>query len=373
MDKICSPCQKGSRLIGTHPSMMTLLVTGGAGFIGSELVRQLIAEGTGPTVINVDKLTYAGNLAALEPVWQSPRHHFAQVDICDAQSIRNLLDRYMPDTIVHLASETHVDRSIDGPKGFVYTNIIGTYTLLEAAREYCTSLPIARKARFRFLHVSTDEVFGSIGPSECSTESSPYRPSSPYAASKAAADHLVRAWQRTYDLPVLISHCCNNFGPNQFPEKLVPLMILTALEERSLPVYGDGQNVRDWLYVEDHCRAIRLVLAAGKIGESYNVGARNQRTNLEVITQLCLLLDELRPRRNGKRYHELITFVPDRPGHDRRYAVDPTRITEELGWIPRESFESALRKTVQWYLSNLAWCDRARNGSYQGERLGVLR
>ncbi len=352
---------------------MKLLVTGGAGFIGSAFVRQVITEDSGAVVINVDNLTYAGNLESLEAVTHSPRHYFERVDICDAKAILQLFRRHQPDAVIHLAAETHVDRSIDGPAAFIQTNIIGTYTLLETAREYWTTLRGAAKAHFRFLHVSTDEVFGSLGATGRFDEASPYYPSSPYAASKASADHLVRAWHKTYDLPVLLTHCSNNFGPFQFPEKLIPLMILTALEEKRLPVYGDGQNVRDWLYVEDHCRAIRRVLAAGRIGESYNIGARNERSNLEVVNQLCLLLDELRPRENNQSYRDLIAFVLDRPGHDRRYAIDPAKITEEPGWAPRESFESALRKTVTWYLSNLPWCERVRNGSYQGERLGVIR
>lgn len=352
---------------------MRVLVTGGAGFIGSALVRQLIAEEPDAVVINVDNLTYAGNLETLESVSRSPRHHFERVDICDANSIRELFDGYKPDAVVHLASETHVDRSIDRPAAFVQTNIIGTYILLEAAREYL----IRRRGRgavdFRFLHVSTDEVFGSLGATGYFSETSPYCPNSPYAASKAAADHLVRAWNKTYDLPILITNCSNNFGPFQFPEKLIPLMTLTALEERPLPIYGDGQNVRDWLYVEDHCRAIRQVLAAGKVGESYNIGAHNEKANLEVVILLCLLLDELRPRRNGKSYQALITFVEDRPGHDRRYAIDATKVMDELGWSPRESFESGLRKTVEWYLANRPWCERVQGGTYQGERLGVIR
>lgn len=352
---------------------MRVLVTGGAGFIGSALVRQLIAEEPNAVVINVDNLTYAGNLETLESISRSPRHHFERADICDANSIRELFDEYKPDAVVHLASETHVDRSIDRPAAFVQTNIIGTYTLLEAAREYLTRSRGRGAGDFRFLHVSTDEVFGSLGATEYFSEISPYCPNSPYAASKAAADHLVRAWNKTYDLPILITNCSNNFGPFQFPEKLIPLMTLTALQERPLPIYGDGQNVRDWLYVEDHCRAIRRVLAAGKVGESYNIGAHNEKANLEVVILLCLLLDELRPRRNGKSYQDLITFVEDRPGHDLRYAIDARKVMDELGWSPRESFESGLRKTVEWYLANRPWCERVQGGSYQGERLGVIR
>lgn len=352
---------------------MRLLVTGGAGFIGSALIRQLLAEEPGAVVVNADKLTYAGNLECLESVSRSPRYYFERVDICDAGAIHRLFDRYEPNAVIHLASETHVDRSIDGPSAFMKTNILGTYTLLEAAREYTGSASSSEKERFRFLHISTDEVFGSLGLTGYFSEISRYAPNSPYAASKASADHLVRAWHTTYGLPVLITNCSNNFGPFQFPEKLIPLIILSALEEKPLPVYGDGQNVRDWLYVEDHCRALRGVLVAGKVGESYNIGARTERTNLEVVLELCLILDQLQPRENGRSYQDLIRFVQDRPGHDRRYAIDPTRITEELGWAPLESFASALRKTVQWYLGNLLWCERVREGSYQGERLGVMQ
>ena len=352
---------------------MRILVTGGAGFIGSALIRQLIAEEENATVVNVDKLTYAGNLECVESVASSPRYQFERVDVCDAEAVRQLFRHHEPDAVIHLASETHVDRSIDGPAAFIQTNIIGTYTLLEAVREYTANLSGSEKAHFRFLHVSTDEVFGSLGPAGYFTETSRYCPNSPYAASKASADHLVRAWHSTYHLPVVITNCSNNFGPFQFPEKLIPLVILTALDEGPLPIYGDGQNVRDWLYVEDHCRAIRRVLAAGRIGESYNVGACNEKTNIEVVRLLCSFLDDLRPRKNGKSYQDLIRFVQDRPGHDRRYAIDPAKTKNELGWSAQESFESALRKTVEWYLANLSWCDRVRDGSYQGERLGVLR
>ncbi len=352
---------------------MRLIVTGGAGFIGSALIRQLIAEETSVTVINADKLTYAGNLDCLESVASSPRYHFERVDVCDAGAVQQLFRRYHPDAVIHLASETHVDRSIDGPAAFIQTNIFGTYTLLEAAREHLASLRGSEKARFRLLHVSTDEVFGSLGSSAHFNETSRYCPNSPYAASKASADHLARAWHKTYGLPVVITNCSNNFGPYQFPEKLIPLMILTALEEGPLPVYGDGQNVRDWLYVADHCRAIRRALAGGRVGESYTIGAHCEKTNLEVVGQVGLLLDQLRPRENGKSYRELIQFVEDRPGHDRRYAIDPSKAKKELGWAPQETFKSALRKTVKWYLDNLPWCARIRDGSYQGERLGVLR
>jgi dTDP-glucose 4,6-dehydratase len=351
---------------------MRYLVTGGAGFIGSALVRQLLSEKAAAAVVNVDSLTYAGNLESLECVKDSPGYSFERVDICEGTILSQLLRHYKPDAVIHLASETHVDRSIDGPAAFIQTNITGTYTLLEASREYWSGLQGSAKANFRFLHVSTDEVFGSLGLTGRFSENSPYRPNSPYAASKAAADHLVRAWQKTYALPALITNCSNNFGPYQFPEKLIPLLILNALEELPLPIYGDGQNVRDWLYVEDHCRAIRRVLVAGRTGESYNIGACHERTNLEIVHQLCGILDEFRPRKNGESHRDLIRFVQDRPGHDRRYAMDPSKITQELGWTPREDFDSALRKTVQWYHSHLAWCERIRDGNYQGERLGVI-
>jgi dTDP-glucose 4,6-dehydratase len=352
---------------------MRLLVTGGAGFIGSALIRQLHEEEPTVVVINVDKLTYAGNLEDLEAVSRPPRYYFERADICDASAMNQLFHRHEPDAVIHLASETHVDRSIDGPAAFMQTNILGTYTLLEAAREYTGGARSSEKKHFRFLHVSTDEVFGSLGPAGEFSESSRYAPNSPYAASKASADHLVRAWHSTYGLQVLITNCSNNFGPFQFPEKLIPLMILTALDEKPLPVYGDGQNVRDWLYVEDHCRALRRVLTSGRIGESYNIGARNERTNLDLVRELCFMLDGLHPRQNGRSYQDLIHFVQDRPGHDRRYAIDPTHITQELGWVPQETFNSALLKTVKWYLANLPWCERVRDGSYQGERLGVTQ
>ena len=352
---------------------MRLLITGGAGFIGSALIRQLLTEESDAVVINADKLTYAGNLESLEPVSSSPRYYFEHIDICDPGAVQQLFERYEPNAVMHLASETHVDRSIDGPSAFMQTNILGTYTLLEAAREHVDSASSSVKGHFRFLHVSTDEVFGSLGPAGYFSESSRYAPNSPYAASKASADHLVRAWHSTYGLPVLITNCSNNFGAYQFPEKLIPLIILSALAEKPLPVYGDGQNVRDWLYVEDHCRALRCVLAGGTVAESYNIGAHNERTNLEVVREVCLILDELQPRQNGRSYQDLIKFVQDRPGHDRRYAIDTTRVSQELGWAPVEGFSSALRKTVKWYLGNLPWCERVREGKYQGERLGSAR
>jgi len=353
--------------------MKKILITGGAGFIGSALVRQLITEDSDTVVINVDKLTYAGNLGSLDTVAQSPRYYFERADICDTQLMRDLFCHYTPEAVVHLASETHVDRSIDGPAAFVQTNILGTYTLLEVARDYWASLRKAPESGFRFVHVSTDEVFGSLGSEGYFREISRYCPGSPYAASKAAADHLVAAWYKTYGLPAIITNCSNNFGPYQFPEKLIPLMIVTALEEKPLPVYGDGQNVRDWLFVEDHCRALQRVLEAGRIGESYNIGAHNERTNLEIVNRVCRTLDGLQPRRDGSSYTQLITFVEDRPGHDRRYAIDPEKIQRELDWAPQEDFESALVKTVRWYLDNRTWWERVRNGSYRGERLGVFQ
>lgn len=361
-------------MLPTHDERrpMRVLVTGGAGFIGSCLIRQLIHEEPTTCVVNLDKLTYAGNLESVQTVSNSPRYQFERGDICDPAIVKTLFQRCKPTSVVHLASETHVDRSIDGPAEFIQTNILGTYNMLEGAREYWTALSDDAKEAFRFLHVSTDEVFGSLGPMSRFTETSPYAPKSPYAASKAAADHLVRAWGATFGLPVLLTNCSNNFGPFQFPEKLIPLMILTALEEKPLPIYGDGRNVRDWLYVEDHCRAIRQVLVSGRTGNSYNIGANNERTNLQLVVQLCTLLDEFRPRANGASYSELINFVQDRPGHDRRYAIDPSKIRNELGWAPQETFESGLCKTVQWYLTNLSWCRRVMDGGYQGERLGVI-
>jgi dTDP-glucose 4,6-dehydratase len=352
---------------------MRILVTGGAGFIGSTLVRQLIAEESEVRILNVDALTYAGNLDSLEPVMASPRHTFESVNICDMARLQELFDAFRPEAVMHLASETHVDRSIDGPAMFIETNVVGTYVLLQVSRKYWSELSDADRTRFRFIHVSTDEVFGSLGPSGYFTETTAYAPSSPYSASKAAADHLVRAWHKTYGLPILISNCSNNFGAYQFPEKLIPLTIQAALREESLPVYGDGQNVRDWLYVEDHCRGLRQLLAKGKEGESYNFGGHNEKTNIFVVEQICELLDELRPRKQGRTHRDLITFVQDRPGHDRRYAIDPTKAQHELGWVPIETFCSALRKTVTWYLANQTWCDRVRDGSYRGERLGVIR
>lgn len=350
----------------------TILVTGGAGFIGSAVVRELINRSE-HTVINLDKLTYAGNLDSLTSVADHPRYHFVQADITDAELMANTLAKFQPDIIMHLAAESHVDRSIDGPAAFIQTNIIGTYNLLEAARHYWVELQYTApdKAKgFRFHHVSTDEVYGDLeGTDDLFTETTPYAPSSPYSASKASSDHLVRAWQRTFGLPVVITNCSNNYGPYHFPEKLIPLIILNALAGKSLPVYGDGQQIRDWLYVEDHAQALVLVAQEGKIGETYNIGGHNEKTNLDVVETLCDLLQELVPSSNS--YRDLISFVADRPGHDHRYAIDATKIEKELDWVPQETFETGLRKTVQWYLDNKAWWRKVQDGSYQGERLGI--
>ncbi|MDH1624331.1 dTDP-glucose 4,6-dehydratase [Pseudomonas chengduensis] len=353
---------------------MRILVTGGAGFIGSALIRHLI-QNTGHQVLNLDKLTYAGNLESLAPVDDNPRYRFVQADIADSPVVAQTLAEFQPDAIMHLAAESHVDRSIDGPAAFIQTNIVGTYSLLESTRAYWLGLSAERKAAFRFHHISTDEVYGDLhGVDDLFTETTPYAPSSPYSASKAASDHLVRAWQRTYGLPVLISNCSNNYGPYHFPEKLIPLMILNALAGKPLPVYGNGQQVRDWLYVEDHARALLKVVSEGKVGETYNIGGHNEQKNLDVVRAICALLEELAPQKPAgiARYEDLITYVQDRPGHDLRYAIDAGKIERELGWIPQETFETGLRKTVQWYLDNLDWCRRVQDGSYQGQRLGAL-
>ncbi|MFN4056220.1 MAG: dTDP-glucose 4,6-dehydratase [Alishewanella aestuarii] len=336
---------------------MKILVTGGAGFIGSALVRFLI-EQTDNSVVNVDKLTYAGNLASLAPVATNGRYAFYQQDICDAAGISQLLQKEQPDIIMHLAAESHVDRSIDGPAAFIQTNIVGTYSLLEAARQYWQQLPADRKSAFRFHHISTDEVFGDLhGTDDLFTETTPYAPSSPYSASKASSDHLVRAWHRTYGLPVLITNCSNNYGPYHFPEKLIPLMILNALAGKPLPVYGKGNQIRDWLYVEDHARALYTVVTKGQVGETYNIGGHNEKQNIEVVRTICALLEELAPAKPAgiASYTDLITYVTDRPGHDLRYAIDASKIERELGWKPQETFESGLRKTVNWYLKNQDW------------------
>jgi dTDP-glucose 4,6-dehydratase len=345
------------------------LVTGGAGFIGSALVRFLIAE-TSHSVLVVDKLTYAGNLESLSSVSSDPRYRFLRADICDAVKMTEAVQDFAPDYIVHLAAESHVDRSIDGPAAFIETNVLGTFTLLQVARSYWSKLSAQRRSGFRFHHVSTDEVFGSLPAAGYFDEQTAYDPRSPYSASKAASDHLVNAWYHTYGLPVVISNCSNNYGPNQFPEKLIPLMIINALEGRSLPVYGDGKNVRDWLYVEDHARALMLVATQGAIGSKYCVGGMCEKSNLEVVQTICAVLDEIMPAR-GRR-QALISFVQDRPGHDRRYAIDPGKIVAELGWRPRESFESGLNRTVKWYLANRSWWQDIRDKSYSGERLGVI-
>ncbi|MBI3772458.1 MAG: dTDP-glucose 4,6-dehydratase [Gammaproteobacteria bacterium] len=348
----------------------TILVTGGAGFIGSAVVRQLIACG-GVRVVNLDKLTYAGNLATVCEVADSPRYHFEKVDVCDAVALKRVFDQYRPDAVMHLAAETHVDRSIDGPKAFIETNVMGTYMLLEAARSYWRDLSVEQAKAFRFLHISTDEVYGSLGAEGYFTETSPYQPNSPYSASKAGSDHLVRAWCHTYGFPVLTTNCSNNYGPYQYPEKLIPLMIFNALDGKPLPVYGTGSNIRDWLYVEDHARALCLVLAQGRVGEVYNIGGHNEKTNLEVVNTICALLDELRPETQGQSYRRLITFVQDRPGHDQRYAIDASKIEAELGWRPQETFESGLRNTVRWYLDNAQWWLSSIDQNYQRQRLGL--
>lgn len=349
---------------------MKLLITGGAGFIGSAVVRHIIANTT-DSVINVDKLTYAGNLESLSEVSNSDRYAFEQVDVCDRGELERVFREHQPDAVMHLAAESHVDRSIDGPAAFIETNIIGTYTLLEVARAYWNGLNAEDQQAFRFHHISTDEVYGDLeGPEGLFTEETSYAPSSPYSASKASSDHLVRAWQRTYGLPTLITNCSNNYGPYHFPEKLIPLVILNALEGKSLPVYGKGEQVRDWLYVEDHARALYKVVTEGRVGETYNIGGHNEKQNIEVVCTICDLLDELAPSQHSP-YAELTTHVADRPGHDLRYAIDADKIERELDWRPQETFESGIRKTVQWYLENEEWCRRVQDGSYQRERLGA--
>ena len=350
----------------------TILVTGGAGFIGSAVVRHII-ESTQDRVINVDKLTYAGNLESLESVENNPRYAFEQVDICDAKALAHVFEYHQPDAVMHLAAESHVDRSIDGPAAFIETNIVGTYTLLEAARAYWNSLNDEKKAAFRFHHISTDEVYGDLeGTDDLFTETTPYAPSSPYSASKASSDHLVRAWLRTYGLPTIVTNCSNNYGPFHFPEKLIPLMILNALDGKPLPVYGNGQQIRDWLFVEDHARALYKVVTEGEVGETYNIGGHNEKANIDVVRTICSLLEELVPNKpeGVAKYEDLITYVKDRPGHDVRYAIDAAKIGRELGWKPQETFESGIRKTVEWYLNNKKWWSRVLDGSYNRERLG---
>lgn len=349
---------------------MKILVTGGAGFIGSAVCRHL-AGNPEHNVVNLDKLTYAGNLASLRQIENHPNYSFLKADICNYNGISEALRANEIDIVMHLAAESHVDRSIDGPEAFIETNIVGTFRLLNAALDYWRELPEPRRSAFRFHHISTDEVFGDLPfDSGIFTEETPYKPSSPYSASKAASDHLVRAWHETYGLPVVLSNCSNNYGPFHFPEKLIPLVILNALDEKPLPVYGAGANVRDWLFVEDHARALAIVATTGKLGESYNIGGRAERTNLNVVETICAILDGKRPRDAGRTYADLITFVTDRPGHDRRYAIDASKIERELGWTPRETFESGLEKTIQWYLDNEWWWRPIRSGTYAGERLG---
>lgn len=348
---------------------MKVLITGGAGFIGSAVSRAFIRDSEDHILV-FDKLTYAGNLASLQPIAGDPRFSFLQGDVCDRAAVARALSEFQPDVVMHLAAESHVDRSIDGPAAFIETNLVGTFVLLEAALEYWRALPADRAKRFRFQHISTDEVFGSLGSEGLFREDTPYAPNSPYSASKAGSDHLVRAWGHTYGLPTVVTNCSNNYGPYHFPEKLIPLMIINAIEGKPLPVYGKGENVRDWLYVEDHAAALMLVARDGVPGESYNVGGRNEWRNIDVVHAICDLMNEFRPRAGG--YRDLVAFVTDRPGHDLRYAIDSTKIERELGWRPAERFETGLRKTVQWYLENPDWWQAIRSGKYRGERLGVI-
>ncbi len=350
---------------------MKVLVTGGAGFIGSAVVRYII-NNTNSEVLNIDKLTYAGNLESLKEIDANPHYQFRQIDICDMEKLTQAFDEFKPDVVMHLAAESHVDRSIDGPAEFISTNIVGTYTILEVARKYWLTLSQEQKQNFRFHHISTDEVYGDLeGTENLFLETTPYAPSSPYSASKASSDHLVRAWQRTYGLPTIVTNCSNNYGPFHFPEKLIPLVILNALDGKALPIYGKGDQIRDWLFVEDHARALYKVVTEGTVGETYNIGGHNEKQNIEVVKTICKILDELKPQANHQPYETLISFVKDRPGHDLRYAIDASKIKNDLGWVPEESFETGIRKTVEWYLNNLEWCRRVQDGSYQRERLGV--
>ena len=350
---------------------MKILVTGGAGFIGSAVIRHIIYN-TDDEVLNIDKLTYAGNLESLKDIDQSARYNFQQIDICDKEALEKAFKGFQPELVMHLAAESHVDRSIDGPAEFINTNIVGTYHLLEVARQYWQALDELDKQQFKFHHISTDEVYGDLeGTTDLFTETTPYAPSSPYSASKASSDHLVRAWHRTYGFPILVTNCSNNYGPYHFPEKLIPLVILNALDGKALPIYGKGNQIRDWLFVEDHARALYKVVTEGKVGETYNIGGHNEKQNIEVVKTICHILDELRPQANGQPYESLITFVKDRPGHDLRYAIDASKIANELNWTPIETFDSGIRKTVEWYLNNMEWCSRVQDGSYQRERLGA--
>ncbi|MFW1968567.1 dTDP-glucose 4,6-dehydratase [Acinetobacter guillouiae] len=350
---------------------MKILITGGAGFIGSAVVRNIILN-TQNEVLNIDKLTYAGNLESLVEVDQNPRYQFKQIDICNANALTEAFQTFKPNLVMHLAAESHVDRSIDGPAEFITTNIVGTYTLLEVARKYWAALDEKSRENFKFHHISTDEVYGDLeGTTNLFKETTSYAPSSPYSASKASSDHLVRAWQRTYGLPTIVTNCSNNYGPYHFPEKLIPLVILNALDGKPLPIYGQGNQIRDWLYVEDHARALLKVVTEGVVGETYNIGGHNEKQNIEVVKTICNILDELKPQANNQPYETLITFVKDRPGHDLRYAIDATKIAQELDWKPIETFETGIQKTVEWYLNNLDWCRRVQDGSYQRERLGV--
>jgi dTDP-glucose 4,6-dehydratase len=358
-------------LMSGLPKAKRYLVTGGAGFIGSAVVRRLIDK-TPHQVLVVDKLTYAGNLDSLALVTGDPRFAFERADIADAGRMREIIERFQPDVMMHLAAESHVDRSIDGPGEFVQTNVVGTFVLLQESLRYWRGLDGERRDNLRFHHISTDEVFGSLGEEGFFHENSPYQPTSPYSSSKAASDHLVRAWYHTYGLPAIVTNCSNNYGPYHFPEKLIPLMILNALEGKQLPVYGQGENVRDWLYVDDHAEALILATEKGKVGESYNIGGRNERRNIEVVKAICALVDEFAPDPAIGPREGLITYVADRPGHDQRYAIDATKIEQDLGWHPAETFETGLRKTVKWYLENRSWWERVRSGAYRGERLGVI-
>lgn len=350
---------------------MKILITGGAGFIGSAVIRHIINH-TEHQVLNIDKLTYAGNLESLAEIEKNPRYFFESLDICNTAAIESAFNRFQPNLIMHLAAESHVDRSIDGPADFISTNIVGTYSLLEVARKHWQTLNATDRALFRFHHISTDEVYGDLDNTNALfTESTPYAPSSPYSASKASSDHLVRAWHRTYGLPTIVTNCSNNYGPYHFPEKLIPLVILNALDGKPLPIYGKGNQIRDWLYVEDHAKALYKVVTQGVIGETYNIGGHNEKQNIEVVITICRILDELQPRPSGQVYESLITYVKDRPGHDLRYAINATKMQRELNWLPVETFETGIRKTVEWYLENLEWCRRVQDGSYQRERLGV--